>query len=33
MIYTVTIKGRIFQSTDWRRLCHLAVQAYYGRMA
>lgn len=26
--YTITIKGRTFQSTDWRRLCRLAVQAY-----
>jgi len=27
-IYTVTIKGRTFQSTNWQRLCELAVQAY-----
>lgn len=28
MTYTVTIQGRIFESTDWRRLCQLAVQVY-----
>lgn len=27
-IYSVTVFGRTFESTDWRRLCKLAIQAY-----
>ena len=26
--YSVIIRGRRFESTDWRRLCNLAVRAY-----
>jgi hypothetical protein len=27
-IYSTTVFGRTFESTDWRRLCKLAVTAY-----